>query len=171
MLHIYYGNGKGKTTAAVGLTIRAVGAGLKCAFFQFLKNGASSEIAMLNRIDGITVECCNEKSSFIIQMSDSEKAAVTARHNKQLCDALALINDKKADLLVLDEFLDAYNSNMLSRELADKLILNCPEAVELVLTGRNPEKKFIDSADYLSEITVVRHPYQKGISARHGIEY
>lgn len=171
MLHIYYGNGKGKTTAAVGLAVRAAGAGLKVAFFQFLKNGTSSEIAVLNKINSITIKCCNECSAFVSQMSDSEKNAVIARHNKQLSDAFSLIDNGMTDLIVLDEFLDAYNKNMLDRELADKLILNCPEAVELVLTGRNPDKKFLDSADYLNEITAVRHPYQKGISARYGIEY
>ena len=73
MLHIYYGNGKGKTTAAVGLTVRAVGSGMKVAFFQFLKNGSSSEISVLEELENVTVICCEECQKFTFAMNDLEK--------------------------------------------------------------------------------------------------
>ena len=74
-------------------------------------------------------------------------------------------------MLILDEFFAAYNGNLLDRELANRLIFGSISKTELILTGRDPDQKFIDAADYVSEIKAVKHPYQKGISARAGIEY
>ena len=84
MLHIYYGNGKRKTTAAVGLTIRAVGSGMKVAFFQFLKNGSSSEISILETLENVTVVSCEECKKFTFAMNDLEKNEVTLCHNEML---------------------------------------------------------------------------------------
>lgn len=165
MLHIYYGNGKGKTTASVGLAVRSAGAGMKVVFMQFLKNGSSSEISVLKKLENIEVICCEECSKFTFQMSDSEKQTVFDAHDKMIRYAL----ESNADLIVLDEFLDAYNSQLLTADLADTLIYS--KNTELVLTGRNPSKKLIEYADYASEINAVKHPYSKGVRARKGIEY
>ena len=171
MIHIISGDGKGKTSAAVGLAVRAAGAGLRVAFFQFLKDGSSSEIAALRPISGIDVKCCEECRSFLWEMDEREKEAVTESQNSMLKEARALIDGKAADILVLDEFFAAYNTGTLDRELAEKTVLSCPDSVELVLTGRDPAGVFCDAADYHSNIRSVRHPYDKGISARRGIEY
>ncbi len=165
MIHIYHGNGKGKTTAAVGLAVRAVGAGLKVIFVQFLKNGSSSEIKMLK--DNMEVEYCKECSKFTFQMNEEEKALVTEKHNQMIEKAF----ENGADMIILDEFLDAYNKKMIDRNLSEKLISENKEKTEIVLTGRNPAEIFIEQADYISEITAVRHPYENGIIARIGIEY
>ena len=167
MVHIYHGNGKGKTTAAVGLAVRAAGAGLEIMFVQFLKNGSSSEIRIIEKIENIKVQCCKECRKFTFQMNDNEKNAVTEKHNHMLEQAFK----NGADMIILDEFLDAYNKNMLDRSLAEKLITENAENIEIILTGRNPSEKFIETADYISEITAVRQPYEKGIAARMGIEY
>ena len=115
MLHIYYGNGKGKTTAAVGLTVRAIGSGMKTAFFQFLKNGSSSEISVLKSLENNTVICCEECKKFTFAMNDIEINEVTIRHTKMLRQAADMLISEQVQLVVLDEFIDAYISNLDKR--------------------------------------------------------
>lgn len=165
ILHIYHGNGKGKTTTATGLAIRAAGAGLKVCFVQFLKNGSSSEVKILSQIENIEYICCEKCNKFSFQMSDTEKSIITSEHNRIIEKAF----ETDADMIILDEFLDAYNKNMLDRNSAGNRILDTDR--EIILTGRNPAEIFINNADYISEITSVRNPYEKGISARKGIEF
>lgn len=165
ILHIYHGNGKGKTTAATGLAIRAAGADLKVCFVQFLKNGTSSEINILKQINNIEYLYCDKCGKFTFQMNDSEKALITSGNNLILEKAFG----SDADVIILDEFLDVYNLDVVDRSSAEKYILNTNR--EIILTGRNPSEIFLDHADYISEIKSVCHPYEKGIRARRGIEY
>ena len=171
MLHIYHGNGKGKTTAVVGLAVRCAGAGGNVLFMQFLKNGTSSEIAILKSIENITVLCCEECSKFTFQMSEDEKKAVIQRHNLMLNTAGEYINSHNECLVIMDEFLDAYNKNMLDKALGDDILLALSDKAEIAVTGRSPHDKFIEKADYISHITAEKHPYQNGTAARKGIEY
>ena len=168
MFHIYCGEGKGKTTSAVGLAIRAVGAGKKVYFFQFLKDGSSSEISVLRKIDGINVKCCEVCSKFTFQMTEEEKRSVYDFHNSMLEEAKSLSTDENA-LIILDEFCGAYNSGLVEKSLAENTVFG--SRAEIVITGRNPDDKFLSCADYVSEIKAVRHPYTKGVTARKGIEY
>lgn len=167
MLHIYCGDGKGKTTAALGLALRAAGSGMRVHFVQFLKGAETSELGSLSRIPEITVLRCDRNYGFTFQMTDEDRAALTACHNAML----EKIREQLAetDLLVLDEFCAAYNQKLLDCAAAEQLIADCK--AELVLTGRNPADRFLAMADYISEIRAVRHPYEKGITARRGIEY
>lgn len=171
MLHIYHGDGKGKTTAVVGLAVRAAGAGLRVLFMQFLKNGSSSEIGILKGIDGITVMCCEECNKFTFNMNEEEKEAVVKRHDSMLAYAETALSEGKADMVILDEFLDAYNKAMLDTSLASDIVMRFSETAEIALTGRSSDKMFTDRADYISLITAEKHPYTKGIGARKGIEY
>ena len=171
MLHIYYGNGKGKTTAAIGLTIRAIGSGMKAAFFQFLKNGSSSEISVLNGLENVTVICCEKCNKFTFAMNDMEKNEVTVRHTKMLMQAVEMLDSEQVQLIVLDEFIDAYNKKLIDIELADKFIEGIAFKGEVVLTGRNPSDKLKKYADYLTEMSAVKHPFDNGITARKGIEF
>jgi cob(I)alamin adenosyltransferase len=100
-------------------------------------------------------------------MTDNDKAEITACHNEMLKNAFK----GDYDMIILDEFNSAYHYGLLDKEFAKHLILNGREYCETVLTGRNPDEVFLKSADYVSEICCVRHPYKKGISARKGIEY
>ncbi len=170
MLHIYTGNGKGKTTAAVGLAVRACGAGLRVAVFQFLKNGSSSEISVLRSLPGITVEACKCCNKFVFRMSEEEKSAVKKRHNEELSTAIELVRSGKADMLIMDELIGAFNMKLVDENNA-LLLTELAKDCEIVLTGRDPDERFIAAADYVSEIAPVRHPYEKGITARKGIEY
>ena len=171
MIHIYCGDGKGKTTAALGLAIRAVGSGMHVNFVQFLKGSDTSELQILAKIPQITVLRCEKEYGFTFQMTDVEKAQLTEYHNQMLSEITNQLYTSNVKLLVLDEFFSAYNYNLLDKELANRLVFTCPKQIELVLTGRNPEQKFIDIADYVTEMQAIKHPYQNGISARHGIEY
>lgn len=169
MIHIYTGDGKGKTTSATGLAVRGAGAGMRVFFFQFMKNYGSSEIVMLEKI-GIPVVCCKECSKFIFQMNETEISAVKDSHNIILDKIYHIIQSDSADMIILDEFFSAYNKNLLDRERAEKIILSeC--SVEIILTGRNAPDLFIDKADYVTVMTKVKHPYDNGTYARKGIEY
>lgn len=171
MLHIYCGDGKGKTTAALGLAVRAAGSGMRVFFIQFLKGSPTSELNSLDKLENITVLRCDRDYGFTFTMNDEEKAAITNCHNELLKQALSLVESGDADMIILDEFNAAYECGLLDKRLADNLVLNHWEKAELVLTGRNPQEKFIEAADYVSEILAVKHPYEKGADARAGIEY
>lgn len=171
MMQIYYGNGKGKTTAAVGLAIRACGAGMKTAFFQFLKNGSSSETKILQSLENAQVFCCAECNKFTFEMTDAEKKAVTLSHNKMLQKAAELLEKNDVQMVILDEFLDAYNKKLIDTKLSDHFISNYLQKGEIIMTGRDPSEHFKKCADYLTEMKAEKHPYNTGISARKGIEY
>ena len=166
-LHIYCGDGKGKTTASLGLAIRAAGAGMKVCFVQFMKGGETAELDTLKLIPNISVHRCDKEYGFLWNMSDNEKDDITVTHNELLTTAF----NSGADLVVLDEFNFAYSSGLMDKVLAEKLILDNKASCEIVLTGRDPAEIFIQEADYVSEICCVKHPYEKGVTARKGIEY
>ena len=171
MLQISCGDGKGKTTAALGLAIRAAGSGMQVHFVQFLKGSPTSELEILKKIPEITVLRCDRDYGFTFQMNDEDKKKLTDRHNAMLSEAMDRVYQGKTNLLVLDEFFAAYNCKLFDRELANRLVFGIQNRTELILTGRDPEQKFLDVADYVSEIKSIKHPYEHGISARVGIEY
>ena len=171
MIQIYCGDGKGKTTAALGLSVRAAGSGMRVRIVQFLKGSQTSELASLALIPNITVQRCDRDYGFTFRMSEADKAQITACHNALLQDAWAAVQAGKTDLLVLDEFFAAYRTNLLDRALALQVVQSFPSQRELVLTGRDPDAAFLACADYISEIHAVRHPFERGIKARRGIEY
>lgn len=163
MIHIYTGDGKGKTSAAIGLAIRATGAGMKTILCQFLKNGTSSEIEVLEKI-GISVLFCQECNKFTFQMNDKEKSAVKNAHDR-IIDTI----DYTADIIIMDEFLDAYNLNLIDRKKSEEFILNFKG--EIILTGHDVPQIFADMADYITIMKKIKHPYDNGTEARKGIEY
>ncbi|MCQ2459386.1 MAG: cob(I)yrinic acid a,c-diamide adenosyltransferase [Ruminococcus sp.] len=167
LLHIYCGDGKGKTTAALGLGLRAAGNGMNVLIIQFLKGTHTSELETLKLIPNIKVIRCDRNYGFTFSMTEKDKAEITECHNKMLETA----EKSNADLIILDEFCAAYKCGLLDREKAERLVLERSENTEMVLTGRQPHEKFTSAADYISEIHAVKHPYTQGISARKGIEY
>ena len=144
---------------------------LKAAFFQFLKNGSSSEISILRYLKNIEVICCEVCNKFTFQMNDAEKQNVERCHNEMLKKAADMLENKSVQLIVLDEFIDAYNKKLIDTELADVFIKNCADKCEIVMTGRMPTDELKKQAAYLTEMTAVKHPFEKGITARKGIEY
>ena len=168
LIHIYTGEGKGKTTAAMGLAIRAAGSGKRVLIAQFLKNAGSCELKILRQIKEIELYSYNKKIKFIKYMSDEEKLQ-TAIDTKAYFDRVIEKSFDK-DVLIMDEFMAAYNYEMLDRERSVAFLKNKPEQLEVVLTGRNAPAEVRELADYISNIQKERHPFDKGIAARRGIE-
>ena len=165
LLHLYYGDGKGKTTAAMGLALRALGSGKRVVIVQFLKGGQSGEIPLLERL-GATVYRGKAGQKFVFQMNEAEKAATRALQNKNLAAALA----QPCDLLVLDEAGSAWELDMVDKALLQQAVLHRPAGQECVLTAHAAPGWMLDVADYLTEMCCRRHPYQKGIAARKGAD-
>ncbi len=169
-VHIYHGNGKGKTTCGVGLCIRAAGAGMKILIFQFLKKNDSSELNILRSIPNITVMDGLDSAKFVFQMTDQEKAEARNFYEnafKTICDKVV---KEDYDLLFLDEGLHAVNYGMLSEECILDFLKNRPEKLEVVLNGYHPSEALQNAADYISLIGKEKHPFDKGIPERLGIE-
>ena len=171
MIHIYCGDGKGKTSAAVGLAVRAAGCGKKVLFARFLKNEESGELAVLDKISEIEVIHLEKSFGFFSTLSAKEKEEVHRVYERLWRRILSMISDDAYDVLVLDEFMAAYRYGVISRESALEFLRERPESLEIVLTGRGPDESLVELADYVSEILKVKHPFDRGIRARKGIEY
>lgn len=171
MIQVYCGNGKGKTTAAIGLAIRAVGRGKKVIFVQFLKGTKTGELEVLKQLSNVTVIRNPKELGFLSRMNDLEKREVTEFHNQTLEKIQKILLEEMIDLLVLDELTYPYIWNLIDKEKVEALILQKPEKLEIVITGREPDSFFLEHADYITDMQCIRHPYQKGIKAREGIEY
>lgn len=167
LVHIYTGDGKGKTTAALGLALRACGAGLRVMIVQFLKGRDTGELGPLVRL-GIPV-VRGDVRKFIPDMTEDEREE--CRRQQQACLARAQTAAPGCDLLVLDEVIGAAASSMIAPEELMRFVREKPPHTELVLTGRDAPAGLIALADYVSEIRCVRHPFDKGVAARRGIEY
>ena len=167
MIHLYTGEGKGKTTAAIGLAIRAAGYGKKIVIVQFLKGRDSGELRSLGLIPNITVIRNRGNYGFFRNIPQDLRQKITKENNENLEAALALPHD----LLVLDEVCAAYGIEAVDRKAVDDLLCSFPSEKELVLTGRNPPQHFRDAADYISDIHNEKHPFEQGVPAREGIEY
>lgn len=171
LMHLYYGDGKGKTTAAIGLAVRAAGTGKKVLFTQFMKSGRTGELQELQRIENITVLRSKKQFPFYRDMTPEQKKEQTTLHNKMLDTILTSILQEKYDLVVLDEITYPYQWKLLDEKKLQETVLAAKGVAELVCTGRNPDAFFLKQADYVSEMKCVRHPFEKGIRARKGVEY
>ncbi len=172
LIHIYTGDGKGKTTAAIGLGVRACGQGLKVLMVQFLKGSPTGEIRSIKSLEpGFELHRGTGSKKFTWQMDKEEKARASAEQEDIFEYAVNAADKGECDLLILDEALGAVSSGMLDNERLIGFIKNKPEKLELVLTGRGVAKELIDLADYVSDIRAVKHPAEKGINARKGIEF
>jgi cob(I)alamin adenosyltransferase len=167
-IHTYTGTGKGKTTAALGLGLRAAGAGNKVYMIQFMKGRRYSEIESIEHI----------KNFEIIQYGRDE---FVSKENPEQIDidlaqegfahAQDTIKKEKYDMVILDEINVAIDFNLIELKDLLKLINNKPEKLELILTGRNSHPEIIKIADLVTEMLEIKHPYQKGIIARKGVDF
>ncbi|MCC7572003.1 MAG: cob(I)yrinic acid a,c-diamide adenosyltransferase [Candidatus Methanofastidiosum sp.] len=169
LIQVYTGNGKGKSTAAFGLALRASGRGLKSMIIQFMKQGnIYGEHFAIEKIENIEIISFG-KPKFVNfknpNKEDIDLATEAFEFSKKI------INSGKYDIVVLDEINIALHFKLLNLDIAIDLLKNKPENVEVVLTGRSAPKEIIELADLVSEIVEIKHPYTKGISAREGIEY
>ena len=166
-IHIYTGDGKGKTTAALGLALRAVGAGFKVFFAQFMKGTRCSEHASLLCLSGsITIRQYGDVS-FIKAAPSKEEMESAKKGLKEAEDAML---SGQYQVVVLDEANVAIKYHLFSAEDLLDFIRLKPENIELVITGRDADPRIIDAADLVTEMREVKHYYKNGVMARNGIE-
>lgn len=174
-IHIYTGDGKGKTTAALGLALRASGAGLHVAIYQFFKGGVaeSGEIAACGAL-GKEIELV-----VFEQLHPFFEDNLTDKKLKDLKDSVAEGLERarkkmlsgKVDMVILDEILNGVSANLIDEEMLLSLLGDKPQKLELILTGRGASPRLIKKADYVTEMKMISHPYYKGAGPRRGIEY
>lgn len=174
MIHIYCGNGKGKTTAAIGLSVRAAGAGVPVLFGQFLKDKSSSEICILEDIKLIRIFHGEKNYGFTWELTGQERELQKQINDKILMDMEENLTERDCEVkavVVFDEVIHALNENLLDEKKFYTFLEKYKNDCEIILTGTNPPDRLTDMADYVSCINKIRHPFDKGIGARKGIEY
>lgn len=167
LVHVYTGNGKGKTTAALGLVLRASGAGFKTCVHQFIKGTDCGELKSLKRLCNVTVRQCGRRS-FIMGKPDSGDIVCAKKGFERAC--LDIFSGNYG-LIVLDEINVAMHFGLVKTGDLIEIIENKPDSLELVLTGRRCPGAIIKLADLVTEMRQIRHPYNKGLKARKGIEF
>lgn len=171
LIHIYCGDGKGKTTAAMGLAIRAAGRQKKVFITQFLKSGRSGELVSLEQLkEYITFLPGKPVNKFVWNMNDEEKLQAKIEHTDRFNEIKAIINKDEYDLLILDEMIATINNGFIELNDVIEFLMNKPKTLEIVMTGRNPKEELIELANYVTEMKCIKHPFEEGIPSRIGIE-
>lgn len=168
-IQLYTGNGKGKTTAALGLALRASGAGLKSIIIQFMKGQHYSELDAIKKLKGhITIEQYGSSKFYMLNDDNFEEHFSMARTG--LKRAHEVLNDNKFDIIILDEIVTSLNFKIITLDEIVKVIEQKPNNKELVLTGRGAPQHLISLCDLVTEMTEIKHYYSQGVKARTGIE-
>ncbi|MEG0013744.1 MAG: cob(I)yrinic acid a,c-diamide adenosyltransferase [Cellulosilyticaceae bacterium] len=172
LVQIYCGNGKGKTTSAIGLGIRAIGSKLKVIMIQFLKNDNTGECETLKNLEPyFKVFHFEKRRGFTWTLTDEEKAELKNEIAMAIKFAKKVMDTEECDVLILDEIFGAISGGFVTEEELCELIDGKTDQVELVLTGRDVPESVAQRAAYISKIEPVKHPMNEGIMARKGIEY
>ena len=169
-IHIYCGNGKGKTTCAVGLCVRAAGFGHKVLIYQFMKNNSTSERNVLSEVTNITLVDGLEDEKFSFQMTAAEKVERKSYYESQFQKLTQKAADENFDVLFFDEIVYAIGLGLFDESLLLTFLKNKPKHLEVILTGQNPSEALVAAADYVSEICKRKHPFDTGTPPRKGIE-
>ena len=170
LVQIYYGDGKGKTTAAFGLAFRCAGWGRRVVIAQFLKSSPCGELTAAERFPTLTVLRSKGIHKFTFQMNDEEKAVVAENCRTLLRQAAELARAEEARLLVLDEVIDALRGFLPQEELC-AFLDERHAGLEVVLTGHSLPEALERRADYITHMVKEKHPYDRGVTARREIEF
>jgi len=168
LVQVYTGNGKGKTTASLGLALRAIGRGMKVYMIQFMKNAKYGEILTAEKLSNLKI--VQYGRNCFVNKEKPEKIDIELAHDG-LKHAKQIIMGGEYDLVILDEINVALNFKLISLEDVLDLIRNKPAHVELVLTGRYADKKIVEIADLVTEMLDIKHPFREGVQIREGIDY
>lgn len=169
LVQVYTGNGKGKSTAAFGLALRAIGRGLKVYIIQFIKGGFEyGELYIVDKLPNLTLRAFG-RGKFVTEKPPAKVDVQFAEEALALAERT--VKSGEYDIVILDEVNVALNLKLIKIEKVVGLITNKPKHVELVLTGRYAPNEIIEAADLVTEMREVKHPYNKGFKARKGIEY
>lgn len=171
LVHIYTGDGKGKTTACAGLALRMAGSGGRVLYAFMQKGVMSSEVKLLETIPGVDVFQVCTMTKFSYLQNEEEKAEYRRQHTEGLRKIIGLCKNSKYDMVVVDEAIGAIHEKAIDLKTILELINTRPENCEIVLSGRKAPAELVDIADYVSEIQAVKHPFEKGTPARKGIEF
>jgi cob(I)alamin adenosyltransferase len=166
LIQIYTGDGKGKTTAALGLAMRATGQGMKVTFIQFLKGIPAGEHLFATQHHPFDIVQISVGDSF---KKSNEQLGQEVQQTLAFAEKEMLSG--KYDLVILDEIFVAISQSLISTEQVLALLDKKPDSVELVLTGRNAPKEIVQRADLVTEMLMIKHPYTEGTNGRRGIEY
>ena len=170
LIQIYTGNGKGKTTAALGLALRAAGYGMTVKIIQFLKGGISGELESLKKLETVELFRVTDAKKYIWDLTEDEKRDMRERSKAMLRTAKEWFANG-LDILILDEAMAAIKHGAVSLEDILSLLDAKPEGTELVLTGRDAPRELVERADLVSEVRCVKHYFDEGVPARRGIEF
>ncbi|MBN1786242.1 MAG: cob(I)yrinic acid a,c-diamide adenosyltransferase [Candidatus Methanofastidiosa archaeon] len=166
-VHAYFGDGAGKTTRSIGMCVRALGAGRKVFFIQFMKDGTSSEVELIRTLPNLEYRCTGTLG-FIFDRTPTEEEKELARKGLEACkEALR----GGYDVVVADEILNAVGKGLIGEKDLIALIDARPGNVELVLTGRPCPDSILERCDYATELKNVKHPHERGVEGRKGIDY
>jgi len=169
LVQVYTGNGKGKTSAAFGAALRAVGQGMKVYIIQFIKGGFDyGELHSVKHLPNLKLSAFG-RGRFITEATPPREDLQKAQEGFEL--AKEVVNGGEYDIVVLDEINVVMHLKMISVDQVVKLATNKPKHVELILTGRNAPAQIIEVADLVTEMKEVKHPYAQGTPSRKGIEY
>lgn len=175
MIHLYTGEGKGKTTAAAGLCLRAAGQDFRVCFAQFMKGNDTGELHVLCALPNVEILRSEKNFGFYSAMSEADKRELTDIHNRILDRLLEYAGSGSCSMIILDEVTYPVKWDLLDLEKLRRLLefgrAGEEQETEIVLTGRDAGDFLVSVADYITEMKCVRHPYEKGITARRGIEY
>lgn len=171
MIHVYYGGGKGKTTAATGLAVRAAGTGMKVYVVRFLKTENSGEVKSLEQLENITVEPVTKSFGFSFNMTPEQKEEAKIYYTEMLRKAISKENVEKYDMLVMDEVNIVFGYGFIDKQEFLDFLKEYGQKKEIVTTGAGRQEEIIELADYVTEIKKEKHPYDKGVNARKGIEF
>lgn len=168
---VYTGDGKGKTTAAIGLAFRAAGDGMKVNIIQFLKAWKTGELESIGKIDNIDLFRFQTTTKFTWDLNQEELVEYAKETREAYFFTLKCLEERNCDILILDEIMGAFHGGFITEEEIVNIIDIKPKNMELVLTGRNAPKRVIDKADLVTEMKPIKHYMDKGINARLGIEF
>jgi len=174
LIQIYTGKGKGKTTAGFGLALRAAGHGAKVLIYQFLKPDSLElgERRACAHVDGITVKALSEKWDMFKSFNDERAAAKMRKAIRRALEEIEKYATEKAyDMIILDEIVFCLSKSLAEMEDIKRIIAKKDDCVEIVLTGRGASDELIELADLVTEMKTLKHPFEKGINARRGIEF
>ena len=169
MIHLYVGNGRGKTTAVVGLAIRMLDNGQKVLLASFLKNGQSGEMQWLENNSEVKLLFQKDLHKFVPDMNQQEYEKTKSEQLKLL--GAVLSDYPNYDAVILDEFTDIIDVGMINIVEAVDIVKRVSKKCELLITGHNALNNLVELADYYTEFVSHKHPYVKGVKARKGIEF
>lgn len=170
-VQVYTGNGKGKTTAAMGLAFRAAGDGMEVKIVQFLKSWKTGELEAASKFSNMEIYRFEKVKGFTWDLNEEELAQLKKEVRDAFTFVKKLVENRECDILILDEIMAAISAEFISDEEVLSLINSKPRDMELILTGRNVPNKILERADLVTEMKEIKHYYEKGVNAREGIEF